>query len=257
MHASNDSKSPSRSVTTLAPIPGTFYLLYVPLDPQRINSTLPIPDRGRYLLICMKGTPALPMSLSRSPSPRAEGGWSSPGLTTFADGTDNVRKSNSSGNNVTWAGAKKKSELVNGGHLPFPKNTGFFKRHMRSLSNSLPRFNMGGDYSYSEKEKLGRGRWSAKDGSIISRVRNRVIQFARKSRPRFIFILGVVLLSILYMFTRTFQNLNCSATANLDSHTILVAQGPLVGRGQKVCRYSCSKSRRWCNGMEGTSRMGN
>src|SRR5277367_5077615 len=116
------------------------------------------------------------MSLSRSPSPRAEGGWSSPGLTTFADGADNTRQSNSSGNSVTWAGAKKNSELVNGGHKSFPKNAGFLNRHMRKLSNSLPRFDMGGDYSYSEKEKLGRGRWSA-NGSIISRVRNRVIQF--------------------------------------------------------------------------------
>ena len=177
-----------------------------------------------------KGTPAFPMSLSRSPSPRAEGGWSSPGLTTFADGTDKARQSNSSGNNVTWAGAKKKSKLVNGEHSPFPTNTGFFNRHMRSLSNSLPRFDMNGNYSYSEKEKLGRGRWSAKDVSVISRVRNRVIQFARKSRLRFMIILGVLLLFILYMLTRKFQNLSYLATTNPDSHTILVAQGALVGR---------------------------
>lgn len=181
------------------------------------------------MLIYVKGTPAFPMSLSRSPSPRADGGWSSPGLTTFADGTDNTRQSNSSGNNVTWAGAKKKSELVNGGHKPFQKNAGFLNRHMRKLSNSLPRFDMGGDYSYSEKEKLGRGRWSA-NGSIISRVRNRAIQFVRKSRLRFMIILGVVLLFILYMFTRKFQNPHYWAFANPDSHTILVAQGALVGR---------------------------
>ena len=170
---------------------------------------------GFTLLICMQGTPAFPMSLSRSPSPRAEGGWSSPGLTTFADGTDKTRQSNSSGNNVTWAGAKKKSGLVNGGHLPFTKSNGFFNRHMRSLSNSLPRFNMGGDYSYAEKEKLGRGRWSAKDGSIISRIRNRVIQCSRQSRLRFMIILGLVLFFILYMLTRKFQNLNCQPLLTL------------------------------------------
>jgi mannan polymerase II complex MNN10 subunit len=139
------------------------------------------------------------MSLSRSPSPGPDGGWSSPGLT---DGTDNVRQSNSRGNNVTWAGAKKKSELVNERHLSFPKNGGFFNRHMRSLSNSLPRFNMGGDYSYSEKEKLGRGRWSAKGSSLIGRTRNRIIQFVRRSRLRAMVILGVVLVFIIYMFTR-------------------------------------------------------
>jgi hypothetical protein len=204
------------------------YLCHQNSSAQFRQSSSPVVEVS--LLICMKGTPAVPMSLSRSPSPRAEGGWSSPGLTNFADGTDKVRQSNSSGNNVTWAGAKKKSELVNGGNLPFPKKNGFFNRHMRSLSNSLPRFNMSGDYSYAEKEKLGRGRWSAKDGSIISRVRNRVIQFARKSRLRFMIILGVVLFFILYMFTRRFQNLNFSATANSDSYTILVAQGALVGK---------------------------
>jgi mannan polymerase II complex MNN10 subunit len=152
----------------------------------------------------LKGTPAFPMSLSRSPSPRRDGGWSSPGLTTSVDDPDGMGSSNSRGNNVTWAGAKKKSELVNGGHLPFPKGNGFLKRHMRSLSNSLPRFDMSGDYSYSEKEKLGRGRWSAKDGSTISRLRNRAIQFVRKSRLRFMIIVGVVLFFILYMFTRKF-----------------------------------------------------
>jgi mannan polymerase II complex MNN10 subunit len=157
-----------------------------------------------YWLMRWKGTPAFPMSLSRSPSPRLNGGWSSPGLTTSADDTNNDRLSNSRGNNVTWAGAKKKSELVNGGHLPYPSGNGFLNRHMRSLSNSLPRFNMGGDYSYAEKEKLGRGRWSARDASFISRLRNRVIQFARKSRLRFIIIMGVVLLFFLYIFTRKF-----------------------------------------------------
>lgn len=68
---------------------------------------------------------------------------------------------------------------------------------------------MSGDYSYSEKEKLGRGRWSAKDGSLIGRVRNRVIQFVRRSRLRTMVILGVVLVFIIYMFTRKFKDLNC------------------------------------------------
>jgi mannan polymerase II complex MNN10 subunit len=110
---------------------------------------------------------------------------------------------------VTWAGAKKKSELVNRGHLSFP-NGGFINRHMRNLSNSLPRFNMGGDHSYSEKEKLGRGRWHAKDGSSITRVRNRIIQFVRRSRLRAMVILGIFLVFILYMFTRKFQTPKCA-----------------------------------------------
>jgi mannan polymerase II complex MNN10 subunit len=176
------------------------------------------------------GTPAFPMSLSRSPSPRREGGWSSPGLMNFADDSNSNPKSNSSGNNVTWAGAKKKSEAVNGGHQAFPNNSGFFNRHMRNLSNSLPRFSMNGDYSYSEKEKLGRGRWSVKDGSIVSRLRNRVIQFVRKSKLRFMIIVGVVLFLILYMFTRKFYNLASRTASDLSSYAVLVAQSALVGR---------------------------
>lgn len=143
-----------------------------------------------------------------------DGGWSSPGLT---DESDSIRETNSSRNNVTWAAAKKKSELVNGGHRTFPKNTGsgFLNRHMRKLSNSLPRFNMGGDYSYSEKEKLGRGRWNAKSGSVIDRFRNRVIQFVRKSKLRAMIILGVILFFILYMFTRKLQDLNHPARTEI------------------------------------------
>ncbi len=173
------------------------------------------------------------MSLSRSPSPRQEGGWSSPGLTTFADDTDNFRKSEPSGNNVTWAGARKKSELVNGGHLLHPKSNGFLKRHMRNLSNSLPSFNMGGDYSYAEKEKLGRGRWSAKDGSVISRLRNRVIQFMRKSRLRFMVIVGVVLLFLLYMLTRKCQNSTAKQTLTILAIQYWWRRAPWLGGGKK------------------------
>lgn len=198
--------------------------------PAAIASSVLISDCRKYMLMSWKGTPAFPMSLSRSPSPRLDGGWSSPGLTTSTDDTDASRLSSSRGNNVTWAGAKKKSELVNGGHLPFPNGNGFFNRHMRKLSNNLPRFNIGGDYSYSEKEKLGRGRWSAKDGSLIGRWRNRIIQFARKSRLRFMIIIGVVLLFILYMCSRKFSGPNLNAPTNRTSCTILVAQGTVVRR---------------------------
>ncbi len=209
------------------------------------------------------GTPAFPMSLSRSPSPLEDGGWSSPGLTApFADGSgrhspaDGLRPTNANGNNVTWAGAKKKSEIVNGGKVSFSQSPGFLNRHMRSLSNSLPRFNLGGDYSYAEKEKLGRGRWTAKDGSMTGRVKSSVLKFIRKSRLRFIIIMGVLLTIILFSFTRKFRRLYWHCTAKHHSYTILVAQSAFLGRRPKVCGYSGSESGRWSNGMERTTRMG-
>ena len=148
------------------------------------------------------------MSLSRSPSPRAEGGWSSPGLTNYGSGSgretpsEGFRATNSK--TVTWAGAKKKSETVNGGHLALLQNGSFFKRHMRSLSNSLPTFNMGGDYSHSEKEKLGRGRWSPKDGSIIGQLRSAVVGSYRKSKIRFMLVLAFVFMLLIWWLTRKF-----------------------------------------------------
>ena len=154
------------------------------------------------------------MTLSRSPSPRAEGGWSSPGLTNYASGSgrespsDGARSNNANGNNVTWAGAKKKSEMVIGGHLAFPQNSGFFKRHMRNLSNNLPRFNISGDYGYAEKEKLGRGRWTAKDGTKLGRLRSFISTSWRKSRLRFLLVLACTLTLILWWTTRKFSVFN-------------------------------------------------
>lgn len=101
------------------------------------------------------------MSLSRSPSPRLGGGWSSPGLsadvthgkvraaspniTSINGGTDD------SGNGVTWASAKQRSARVEHGGYPKyeSQNTGIWRRLRRNLSLSLP---------FSEQEKLGRGR---------------------------------------------------------------------------------------------------
>jgi mannan polymerase II complex MNN10 subunit len=147
------------------------------------------------------------MSLSRSPSPCAEGGWSSPGLTNYGTGSgrdspsEGFRATNS--NNITWAGAKKKSEMVNGGHLS--QNGGFFKRHMRSLSNNLPTFNIGGDYYYTEKEKPGQGRWTPKDGSTLGRLRSTIIRSYRQSKIRFMLVLALTFMLLMWWLTRKFE----------------------------------------------------
>ncbi|TVY81405.1 putative alpha-1,6-mannosyltransferase MNN10 [Lachnellula suecica] len=148
------------------------------------------------------------MSLSRSPSPRPGGGWASPGLNSpHLDGSGRsspakgYRGNGAAGSNtVTWESAKAKSEGVNGYPSFSTQNNGFFKRHLRTFSNSLPRFDMGmgPEKSYAEKEKLGRGRWN---GRRMARLRNFVGRISRKTRLRLLAILAVIIMIILFYQT--------------------------------------------------------
>ena len=122
-------------------------------------------------LSTIPGSPAVDMSLSRSPSPQRGGGWSSPGLTTPYDsmsGRSTPRRTyrefpfNVNGGpdhrDVTWASAKAKSEEVNGGvHKSATKNNSFLARSVRNVSGRLPSFFKVGN-TYAEKEKMQRGR---------------------------------------------------------------------------------------------------
>lgn len=152
------------------------------------------------------GTPIGSMSLSRSPSPRPGGGWASPGLSSpFANvsgrsSPNKMQRGGGNGSSVTWESARAKSEEVNGYPSFSTKNNGFFNRHMRNLSNSLPHFHMGGDKSYAEKEKLGRGRWVG--SSKMARIRNSLARVSRKMRMRFMIVLGFVMMIILFYSTR-------------------------------------------------------
>jgi mannan polymerase II complex MNN10 subunit len=153
------------------------------------------------------GTPGIKMSLDRSPSPRDVGGWSSPGLTPLADGSgryslDDFPGASTNGIDIAWSAVKKKNEMVNGHSAYKSRNGGFFNRHMRSLSNSLPRFNISGDYNYTEKEKLGRGRWTSRDGTIMSRLKNLIGNFTRKLKLRYVFIIAIIFSYILFYSTR-------------------------------------------------------
>ncbi|MCJ1408993.1 alpha-1,6-mannosyltransferase [Ptychographa xylographoides] len=153
------------------------------------------------------------MSLSRSPSPTHGGGWSSPGLTSPFDtisGRSSPRKAYGDlhlnggpvGNSVTWASAKAKSEEVNGYPSFSTRNNGFFSRHARKISSSLPRFNMGSRQpSYAEKEKLGRGRWYPNGGSKLARLRTMLGSVTRRMRVRLLLVLGFILAIILFYKT--------------------------------------------------------
>ena len=127
------------------------------------------------------------MSLDRSPSPHRSGGWSSPGLTSpFEETNGHSRSQNPSPGKrngygqlnggaqpgVTWGSAKAKSARVNGYPSYQPQNQGFFGRHYRRLSESLPHFARGGQEDrYAEKEKLGRGRSGGWSGSSNSKMK--------------------------------------------------------------------------------------
>jgi mannan polymerase II complex MNN10 subunit len=128
-------------------------------------------------LAAIPGTPADFNMSSRSPSPHRSGGWSSPGLNTPYD-TGGGRSSpypNGGTHNVTWASAQARSSEVKGYAAFNPRNTGFFGKHFRRISSSLP-------FSYAEREKLGRGRYSKSQwaqylthiGRILWRLRLKV-----------------------------------------------------------------------------------
>lgn len=149
------------------------------------------------------------MSLSRSPSPRPGGGWASPGLSSpFANvsgrssPTKSYRGSNGGANSVTWESAKAKTEGVNGYPSFSTHNNGFFNRHYRNISNSLPSFNLGPEKSYAEKEKLGRGRWMARDGSRMASLRSMVRRISRKAKIRMLLVAAFVVMIILFYTTR-------------------------------------------------------
>ena len=182
--------------------------------PQSLNLQGAVSDsdlspRSGQTLATIPGTPTGPMSLSRSPSPRPGGGWASPGLAINGSGISNPVKTYAGpngGSNVTWESAKAKSAGVNGYPSFSTQNNGFFNRHYRRLSGSLPRFNLGTDKSYAEKEKLGRGRWMLQDrggtAQVRKRVRSLVRRTSRKAKIRILVLLGLLLMIILFYTTR-------------------------------------------------------
>ncbi|KAG6363138.1 hypothetical protein INS49_008233 [Diaporthe citri] len=134
------------------------------------------------------------MSLSRSPSPLPAGGWSSPGLDINTSGRSSPSTAfpGSNGNQVVWESARIKN-MGNGGYPSFAtQNQGFFTRHMRRISNSLPQFNT--STHYAEKEKLQRGKWApAQSVPLYGRIRNILGRMGRKSKLRVLFVLLLLL----------------------------------------------------------------
>lgn len=122
-------------------------------DSSALSPGLPVPSR---------------MSLSRSPSPRREGGWSSPGLTTSYNGSARRPSPMSASahggpGNVKWTAAQNRTSNKASSFAPLAQG---FARHFRKVSGRLPVFSA---KDYSDKEKLGRGRWIASTPALKSK----------------------------------------------------------------------------------------
>lgn len=120
------------------------------------------------------------MSLSRSPSPRPDGGWASPGLNTSGRSSPHVNgfALGPSSQNISWAAAKTRKSR---GYPSFQsKNEGFFQRSRRKISSTLPRFNSFKDKDWRETEKLGCGRWFPRGGGRLRRLKTFVGSVLRR-----------------------------------------------------------------------------
>ncbi|KAK7398390.1 alpha-1,6-mannosyltransferase [Neonectria punicea] len=133
------------------------------------------------------------MTLSRSPSPVPGGGWSSPGLNMNSGRSS---PGNMSAGPVAWESAKMRHHNANGYPSFSAQNKGFFTRHMRRISSSLPRF----DVAYAEKEKLNRGRQWLRKVPLLNRIQS---IFGRMTRR---FKLTLLVLLLLLLGTIIFYN---------------------------------------------------
>jgi mannan polymerase II complex MNN10 subunit len=93
------------------------------------------------------------------------------------------------------------SRLKKGGGTGYPsfstKNQGFFGRHMRRFSSSLPRFS--GSPYYADKEKLGRGRWWLHNVPLLARIWGIMSRMSKKTKIRLL-ILFLMLLSVIIFY---------------------------------------------------------
>ncbi|KAK1600634.1 galactosyl transferase GMA12/MNN10 family protein [Colletotrichum navitas] len=129
------------------------------------------------------------MSLSRSPSPIPGGGWASPGLTINTSGRSSPSRGFSASNGATspWETSKMRTAGMNGYPSFSTQNQGFFTRHMRRISSSLPRFNH--QSHYTEKEKLSRASWPAQKVPLVGRIRSVFARMGRKMKLRLLILL--------------------------------------------------------------------
>ena len=190
------------SSTSGQQVSSTCYSLAEPYSHHRRRSSSSVPpqgDKGKRA-VGAEGDSSGSMSLSRSPSPRPGGGWASPGLNSPAGTFSSCRSSG--GSSVTWESAKRKSQGVHGYPAFAIRNNGFFRRHYRKISSSLPRFNLGSERCYAEKEKLGWGRRPEKYGKRLVRLRRAWRRSGRRTKLCLTISFALIAMYILFYWTR-------------------------------------------------------
>lgn len=174
-----------------------------------VLSSFPTPRHGEQQTDCdgrriQTGTPGFPMTISRSPSPAPGGGWSSPGLNLNTSGRSSPSTTFPGSNGGLWESSRNR----NNGGRGYPafeiQNQGFFQRHMRRISSSLPRFNSNIHHAEKEKEKLQKGQWtSSHSTSLWSRLRTMAGTIGRRSKIRLLLVsLLLLVLGLLYVSRR-------------------------------------------------------
>lgn len=127
---------------------------------------------------------------------------------------------NGSAHSVTWASAQARSAEVKG-----HRNRGFFGHMRNKLSSNLPRFNTSHDRDYADKEKLGRGRWSANNGNMIGGFLSRMGRMVWRMRLRALVVLAFLFLISMFYITRKCdvgllkwcRLITCSAASDLQA----------------------------------------
>jgi hypothetical protein len=198
------------------------------------------------------------MSLSRSPSPIPGGGWSSPGLNMH--GGRSSPAPHVTGGPAAWDSAKTRNHNVNGYPSFSTQNSGYFVRHMRRLSSSLPRF-----YSdtppHALKEKRRPGRWTAAQNvPLVGRIRSIFGRMGRKFKMRLLIAAVVLFCLLLFFNTRrsTFDARRLLRYANMwILSPVLPLETSIMGWRWREVRNDPRRQRgRWSDGVEGSARMG-
>lgn len=157
------------------------------------------------MLIYHAGTPNPSMSLSRSPSPNEDGGWSSPGLTVqYADtsGRSSPATALRETNGNAWVGARKKATAANGYPAFATQNNGFFKKHIRSISSSLPSFKVTHDDDKMEKIQKSKYRCLPSKNGKLGRRFHAVAGFIQRHKKPCMAVFAIMLMWTFFISTR-------------------------------------------------------
>jgi mannan polymerase II complex MNN10 subunit len=137
------------------------------------------------------------MTLSRSPSPVPGSTWSSPGLNSNHSGRSTP--SQPAASPLPWEASKMRGLGITSYPSEPAQSQGFFRRHMRGLSSSLPRFAPTRHAAMIEKEEALNRRYRAKfGGTLSSRLRRVSTRMGSKLRQRL--LLGLILWLLLHYF---------------------------------------------------------